>query len=216
MPFRYALPLSTLLLAFAAQAEEGRDVPLAPTCAGVIKAKPADPEGIFRIKMVVKPKDEPSLPADLALELRNKGQITPLHLDADHGFDPRCGDPGMKDAVVHINQPRSRVRFGLVFPARVPAGTDMSYAKLSESVPVMEKAIKLQAGMLRFMAPKVVGIRLTFAPATGQSVTIGLPDGAKRFEVDPRGVLVLPWNPDWASATVRLSEPLVGITPELH
>jgi hypothetical protein len=212
-----AFPLALLLLAGQAQAAEGRDVPLAAVCAGVTKARPADPEGIIQVKMVAKPRDMPSLPADLSLQLEHSdGKATPIALDADNGFDPRCDDPAMRDAVVHINQPRSRVRFGLAFPARVPAGTAMSYAKLAESVPVMIEAIRLQAGLLRFLAPKVRGVRLTFPAQAGQHVTIRLPGGDKRFDADARGVVVVPWNPDWSTATVQLSEPLRAIAPDLH
>jgi hypothetical protein len=215
MTLRHALALTLALSATQALAGEGRDVPLAPVCDGVTKAKPADPEDIIHVKMVAKPKDQPELPPDLALELVKDGKATPIALDADHGFDPRCDEPSMREASIRVNQPRDKVRFGLAFPARVPTGTAMSYAKLAESVPVMIEAIRRQAGLLRFLAPKVRGIRLTFA-AEGQHVTIRLPDGVKRFDADARGVVVLPWNPDWSTATVQLSEPLSAITPELH
>ena len=215
MTIRRALALTLALTAIQAHAAEGRDVPLAPVCDGVTKAKPADPEDIIHVKMVARPRDQPELPADLALELVKDGKTTPIALDADHGFDPRCDDPSMRDASIRVNQPRSKVRFGLAFPARVPSGTAMSYAKLAESVPVMIEAIRRQAGLMRFLAPKVRGVRLRFA-AEGQHVIIHAPDGVKRFDADDKGEVIVPWNPDWSTATVQLSEPLRAITPDMH
>ncbi|TCV97013.1 hypothetical protein EC912_1015 [Luteibacter rhizovicinus] len=212
-PVRF-LPLACSLAVAPAIAAESRDMAMAPICAGIAKSRPADPEGIIQVMLVAKPRAG-TLPADLKLELREpSGRTEPVALDTNHSFDPRCDVPGRPESVVRINYPKARVNFGMVFPARVPPGTQMSYAKLAESVPVMQEAIRLQAGVFRFFAPKVRGIRLIF-PAAGQTATVDTPGGPKTFAADHQGIAIVPWNPDWATAQVTLSSPLKGIAPDM-
>ncbi|MBB3225463.1 hypothetical protein FHW69_000053 [Luteibacter sp. Sphag1AF] len=215
MPSARLLPLVCLIGCGSTAAADYRDMALAPICAGIAKSRPADPEHIFHPRLVAKPRGGP-IPADLTMELHQPdGRTSPVVLDADHTFDPRCEVAGMPESTIRINYPKSRLDFDMTFPARVPPGTSMSYATLAESVPVMMEAIRLQAGLLRIFAPKVRGLKLIF-PGPGQTATIDGPDGRKTYAADPRGVAVVPWKPEWEKARVTLSTPLKGLTPDLR
>lgn len=214
------MPLTRTLLvvgafaasASAAQADEGRDFSLAKVCAGVLKSAPADPQKIFAPRLQARPHNGP-LPADLVITRTINGQTLAEPLDAQHSFVLNCDQPGASQAILHVNYPKSRVDFGMLFPARPVPGTTMSYASFTESVPVMKEAIHRQAGMLSMLAPSVVALKVAMAP--GDHVVVTLPEGPKRFDADGAGVVVVPWNPEWSNAQVSLSSPMRGITPQL-
>jgi hypothetical protein len=196
----------------AARADEGRDHSLAKVCAGVLKSAPADPQKLFAPRLQAQSRNGP-LPDDLVITRTIGGQTRPEPLDADHSFALHCEQPGATEASVHVNYPKSRVGFGIIFPARAVPGTTMSYAALTESVPVMKEAIHLQAGVLTMLAPSVVSLKVALSP--GGWVSVALPDGAKKFAADAAGNATVPWNPAWASAQVTLSAPMRAITPQL-
>jgi hypothetical protein len=206
------LVIATVTMASAVHADDGRDFPLAKVCSGVLKSAPADPQKIFAPRLQARPHDGP-VPADLVVSRTTAGQTRPEPLDADHSFALHCEQPGASEATIHVNYPKSRVDFGMLFPARAVPGTTMTYATLTESVPVMKEAIHRQAGMLSVLAPSVVSLKVAMAP--GDHLTVALPGGPKRFDADGAGAVVVPWNPDWSDAQVSLSSPMRGITPQL-
>lgn len=206
------LATAAVATASTAWADEGRDHSLEKVCTGVLKSAPADPQRIFAPRLQAQPRDG-SLPDDIVVTRTINGQTHPEPLDADHSFALHCDQPGATAASIHVNYPKSRVGFGIIFPARPVPGTHMSYAAFAESVPVMKEAIHLQAGVLTMLAPSVVSLKVAMAP--GDSVTIALPDGPRRFDADGAGKVVVPWNPNWSNAQVSLSSPMLGITPQL-
>jgi hypothetical protein len=222
LPLR-ALPLLVLLAVLAPRAglaalpaSGWRDVPYEDVAKMPLALGRLDPERIFRYSYSVKPaKGHAVVPAGLRLQVRAAGQIVPVPVGADGRVEfPIRQDWSDGGAVVQINQPKGIVNLSLNFEPRTPPGTRMSYARLAESAPVMERGIREMAGMMRFLAPKVRALALRFAEAGPQSLTLLHPGGKRQvFRTDAKGVLQVPWNPGWSAATVELSAPLKQVGP---
>lgn len=218
----HALPLLVLLAALgpraalALPASGWRDVPYEDVARMPLALGRLDPERIFRYSFTVKPgKGHAAVPAGLRLQVRHGAQVVPVAVGADGRVEfPIRKDWSDAGAVVQINQPKGVVNLSLNFEPRTPPGTRMSYARLAESAPVMERGIREMAGMMRFLAPKVRALGLRFAEAGPQSLTLLHPGGKRQvFRTDAKGDLRLPWNPAWSAATVELSAPLKQVGP---
>jgi hypothetical protein len=218
MPLRALLACLLLLAtAFPARAD-WREVPYADVAKMPLGLKKADPEGVFTAYYVLKPaKGQAALPPGLAFQVRAGGETVPVPVGADGRIVfPVRQDWADAGAVVLVNQPKGSFRMSFGLDARTPPGTHMSYAKLAESAPVLERGIKDLAGLMSLFAPKVRGLLLDFEPGAVQTVEITLPGGKpKVYRSDAKGRVRLPWEPDWAAATVALSAPLKKIDPEL-
>jgi hypothetical protein len=207
--------LGLLALAVAAPAAaEWRDIPYADIAKMPLTLKKVDPQKIFTTTLRAKPgAGQASLPADFKLQVRVGGQVIPVLVQPDGRVElPVRQDWADAGALVQSNQPKGRIKVDVSIDSRTPPGTRMSYAQLSESVPVMERGIKEMAGMMSFMAPKVRELVLRFDKASQQTVTLTLPGGKKMlWKSDAQGHAKLPWEPKWLAATVELSAPLQGI-----
>jgi len=199
------------------RAEPWRDVPYGDIAKMPLVLAKVDPEHVFTVALVAKPgKGHAALPADFRLQLKVNGQIIPVAVAADG----KIGLPFRQDwadagAVLQSNQAKGRVAIAMDFISRVPAGTRMSYAQLTEAAPVLERGIGEVAGFMSFLAPEVRHFTLKFAQAP-QTVLLTLPDGKKRsYKTDAKGLIVLPWEPKWAAGIVELSAPLKGIDQTL-
>ena len=208
-----------LLLAAALPARaEWREVPYADVAKMPLGLKRADPEGVFTAYYTIKPaKGRTAVPADVQFKVRAGSETVVVPIGAGGRVQfPVRQDWADGDAVVLINQPKGSFQMSFGMDARTPPGTRMTYATLAESAPVLERGIKDMAGLMSMCAPKVRGLLLDFEPGAAQTVEVQFADGKRRtFRSDAKGRARLPWEPDWAAATVVLSAPLKKIDPEL-
>jgi hypothetical protein len=219
LPRLSAAALATLLALHAStlRAEPWRDVPYGDIAKMPLVLAKVDPQHVFTVVLVAKPgKGQSALPADFRLQLKVNDQLVPVPVAADG----RIGLPFRQDwadagAVLQSNQPKGRVAIAMDFVSRVPAGTHMSYAQLTEAAPVLEKGISEVAGLMSFLAPEVRHFTLSFAQAP-QTLVLTLPGGKTHsYRTDAKGLIVLPWEPKWAAGTVVLSAPLKAIDQTL-
>lgn len=212
---RIAILLALSLLATPVLAA-WRDIPYDDMARIPLLLQKLDQEGIYRSWLEARPgAGHDGLPADLRVELQVDGRTIPVPCRADGTLDlPWRADWSGKDAKVRLNYPKDRA--GIVFHVkpRTPPGTRMSYAKLTESLPLMERGIREMAGMMSFLAPEPEALALQFASAGAQTLVLTRPGRAPRtFRSSADGKLELPWEPDWNAATVVLSAPLQSVDP---
>lgn len=196
---------------------EWRDIPYAEVAKAPLTLARIDPHKVFKVRLQAQPgKGHAALPADLRLQVKVGGQVVPVPVRADGTVElPIRREWVDAGAVLQTNQPKDRVRVRMHFDSRVPAGTRMSYAQLTEAAPILEKGIKEMAGLMSFLAPEVKSFSLRFDPGP-HSLVLTLPGGKKRsWKADAKGVIVLPWEPKWAPGLVELSAPLKGIDQTL-
>lgn len=209
------LALSAVLGAVTSPAlAEWRDVPYADMAKMPLTLAAVDPQHIYDTRYVAKAGDgQAKVPADLKIQVKAGGQLVPVAVRPDGRVElPIRQDWADGGAVVQVNQPKGRVKLSLSFTARVPPGTRMSYARLTESAPVMERGMKQMAGVMGLMAPSVQQLVLSFSRPGPQTVSLLLPGGAKqRWQTDDQGKALVPWDSKWLGGTVELSAPLKGI-----
>jgi hypothetical protein len=196
---------------------EWRDIPYAEVAKMPLTLAKVDPQKIFTVRLAALPgKGHTELPSDFKLQLKVGGKVLPVTVSPDGRIElPFRQDWADAGAMLQTNQPKGRVAVDLRFASRVPAGTRMSYAQLTEAAPVLEKGIDEMAGMMSFLAPEVRHFTLSFAQPP-QSLLLTLPNGKKHsYKTDAKGQIVLPWEPKWAAGTVELSAPLKGIDQTL-
>lgn len=206
-----------LLIAATVHAEEpGRDIRYADIYDKILPSKAADPDGVFHIQLCAMPaKKDQALPADLAFELRDGTRVKPLPLDAKHCFVPPLdADWAQPNALMHVNQPKGAVSVALSLDARVPTETSLNYARLTESVPAMQRLIATQGMMTRMLAPKMNSVVLKFRPASAQSAVVHAPGGDRRYATDAKGDLRIPYDAALATASVELSALPQEIEPD--
>lgn len=209
------VPAALLAFALAGPAfGEWRDIPYADIAKMPLTLNKVDPQKIFTAAFYAKPGDgQADVPKDFRLQVKADGQLVPVPVHPDGRIDlPFRQDWADRGAVVQSNQPKGRVKLSMRLDSRTPPGTRMSYAQLTESVPVMERGIKEMAGMMSFMAPKVRQLTLRFDAPGVQTVSLTLPGGKKKqWKSDGKGHATLPWDPSWLAGTVELTAPLKGI-----
>lgn len=193
-----------------------RDIPYDDMARIPLLLQKLDQAGIYRTWVEARPgTGHAGLPADLQVELQVEGRTIPVPCKADGTLDlPWRADWSGRNAKVRLNYPKERA--GVVFhlKPRTPPGTRMSYAKLTESLPLMERGIREMAGMMSFLAPEPEALALQFASAGAQTLVLTRPGRAPRtFRSSADGKLELPWEPDWNAATVVLSAPLQSVDP---
>jgi len=178
-------------------------------------AKAADTANVLRILMCPTPaRKEDQLPADLAFEIRDGAERTPLTLDARRCFElPANAAWAEHDASLHKN---STMKFRAVIniTGRLPASTQLSYAQLTASVAAFQKIVAAQGMMARMFAPTVKGLEMKFDPATPQSLIVHAPGGDQRYVTDEKGVIRMPVDPALDSARVELSSLPIEIGPD--
>lgn len=195
--------------------EPGRDIEYSKILETVAPAATADPDGVFRIQLCAIPgKKGSALPTDLALELRDGDRVQPLPLDAKQCFPPPRQPEWQKPEVkLHVNQPKGTVGLALRLDARVPTSTLLTYATLTESIPVMKRLIASQGVMVRMLAPKMKSVVLKYPPARTQTAIVHAPGGDQHYTSDTKGDLRIPYDADLAAAKVDLSALPQEISP---
>jgi hypothetical protein len=212
-PARLALALALLALPLAALAD-WRDIPYADVAKMPLMLGKVDPQHVYRFSFKATPmKGQKALPADFRLQIKLKGgQVLPVAIHPDGVVDmPIRQDWADAGAILQSNQPKGVVMVGMNLDARTPAGTKMSYAQLTESLPILERGIAEYAGFMSFLAPDVKALVLKF-DKPGPTAVLTLPGGkTKRWTADAKGRIELPWEPKWAAGMVELSAPLAGV-----
>jgi len=221
-PLTRLLPLARLVLTAAlfglpmAALAEWRDIPYSDVAKMPLMLGKVDPGHVYSFGFKASPmKGQKALPADFRLQIKLKdGQLLPVAIRPDGRVDmPIRQDWADGGAVLQSNQPKGVVMVAMNLDARTPPGTRMSYAQLTESLPILERGISEYAGLMSFLAPDVKALALRF-DKPGHTAVIILPGGKKKsWTADAKGRIELPWEPKWASAAVELSAPLAGVDP---
>ena len=123
-----------LLALIPAHAEEpGTDKPYADYYRQLGPAKAADPDDALRILMCLQPANKSdTLPADLALEIRDNERRIPIPLDAAHCFElPANAQWVEHKAVLHKNT-SMKLSAEVTISGRLPKSTAPSYAELTQ------------------------------------------------------------------------------------
>lgn len=217
MTLRLLLAMILFLAALPARAD-WREVPYAEVAKMPLALQKADPEGVFTGYYLLRPgKGAKALPADVQFRVRAGAETVAVPIGAGGRVRfPLRQDWADTGAVVLVNQPKGRIRMTFSMDARTPTGTRMTYAALAESAIVLERGIRDMAGLMSLFAPKVKALLLDFEPGPARTVELRFADGKRRtFTADKKGRVRLPWDPDWAAATVVLSAPLLKVDPEL-
>jgi hypothetical protein len=197
---------------------EWREIPYDDVAKMALGLQAVDAQHVFSLHYVFIPGEgQTTLPADLQLQLKNGSTLTPLPVQPSG----EVAIPLRRELVGHnlqlrVNQPKARTALQFRVGARLPPSKNVSYAQLTESIPVMERGIEQMAGMMRFMAPKPRALLIQFAPGPAQTLQLSLPDGSKQtMTSDAHSVLHVPWNRDWLRATTVLSAMPVEMGIEL-
>lgn len=215
---RLLTALLCLLLPILASAADpiGRTIPYRKLYEPLSAARQSDPQGIVISALQAKPaqQDRP-LPIDLKMELRYGATRQPVVLERDGRFSlPLRADWAAGEAALWINQPKNVVGISLDFGARLPPTTTTTYGRLMESLPLMERIVKQQAGMMSFMVPSLKGVDLTYAAGTIQTAVIGTGASGKTLRSDAQGHLRMPLDPALpASTPVVLSAMPMALLP---
>lgn len=98
-----------------------------------------------------------------------------------------------------------KAKFGFNAVPALPENTKLDYASLMGGVPQVNALIKSQAGMLRFMMPTLVGVKLQFRKASHATVSINAADGVKRVAADANGVVKLTLDKKLLAANVPVT-----------
>jgi hypothetical protein len=212
-PAHLVLATALLVLPLAALAD-WRDIPYKDVAKMPLMLGKVDPQHVYRFSFKATPmKGQKALPADFRLQIKLKdGQLLPVAIHPDGLVDmPIRQDWAEAGVILQSNQPKGVVMVAMNLDARTPAGTKMSYAQLTESLPILERGIAEYAGFMSFMAPDVKALVLKF-DQPGHTAVLTLPDGRKkRWTADAKGRIELPWEPKWAAGVVELSAPLVAV-----
>ena len=149
------------------------------------------------------------------MELHFGASRQPVAFDRDGRFSlPLRADLAAGDAVLWINQPKGVVGVSLSFTARLPQAKNTTYARLMESLPVMERIVKQQAGMMSFMVPKLQGMDLIYPIGVTQTAMVGSGASAKTLRSDAQGRMRVPLDPAIPAGTaVVLSAMPVSMQP---
>jgi hypothetical protein len=207
------LATALLVLPLAAWAD-WRDIPYKDVAKMPLMLGKVDPRHVYRFSFKATPmQGQKALPPEFRLQIKLKdGQLLPVAIHPDGTVDmPIRQDWADSGVVLQSNQPKGVVMVAMNLDARTPPGTKMSYAQLTESLPILERGISEYAGFMSFMAPDVKALVLKF-DQPGHTAVLTLPDGKKkRWTADAKGRIELPWEPKWAAGVVELSAPLVAV-----
>jgi len=212
-------PLVALLLALTAlpvvAEEPGTDTPYRNYYKQLAPAKAADTDNALRIRMCPRPLHEgEQLPADLAFEIRDGTERTPIAFDPQHCFELPVNAAWVEhDAVLHKNSNR-KLQAVVDITGKLPVSTQLNYAELTASVPAFERVIASQGMMARLFGPSVKGLEIKFDAAAPQTLIVHAPDGDRKYVTDAKGVIRLPVDPKLNSVRVELSSPPLEIGPD--
>jgi Protein of unknown function (DUF2987) len=199
-------PLALLAFTNVQAAEAGTDKRYSDYYKQLGPAKAADPNNVLRIIMCMQPasKDD-ALPPDLAFEVRDGEQITPLPLDSEHCLEmPANAAWAEHNAVVHKNT-SMKLHGNVNIISRLPKSTELSYGELTAGIPVFKDVIASQGTMARLFGPSAKGLVIQFASDAAQTLIVHVPGGDKTYTSDAKGLIRLPFDPALNAARVQLS-----------
>ena len=207
--------LAALALTAARAEEPGTDRPYADYYKQLGPAKAADPDDALRIAMCLQPADKgETLPADLALEIRDGDRHIPIPLDAAHCFELQANAEWVEhNAVLHKN---TSMKLGAVvgISGRLPTSTAPTYAQLMASVPAYQRVVASQGLLARAFMPSAKGLKIDFEPGAAQSLVVHAPGGDQRYATDAKGSIRVPYDPALAAARVELSAMPKDVGPD--
>jgi len=215
---RHAILATTLALFALIQAhaeEPGTDKPYADYYKQLGPVKAADPENALRIAMCLQPADKSdTLPADLALEIRDGDRRIPVPLDAARCFElPANAEWVEHKAVLHKNT-SMKLRADVNISGRLPTSTTPTYAQLMASVPTYQRVVASQGLLARAFMPSAKGLKIDFEPGAAQSLIVHAPDGDQHYATDAKGSIRVPYDPALAAARVELSAMPTDVGPD--
>jgi len=169
--------------------------------------------GIDQTKLVVCPmvtsKEKAVHPADILLTIQSRasGDI-PVKLGDDGQIlnFPHEKKLSRENPSIRSNQPKGTLSLVVNFRIPLPEELAFRYARLGDGVAEANKAIKSQAGMLSFLAPKAEGV-IFFFPKTSVGkarVEIISTTGRQEYSADEHGQVKL-----------KLEKPLLAKNPEV-
>jgi hypothetical protein len=94
-----------------------------------------------------------------------------------------------EDTPVTINLPEGKASLGVTFGAKPPTTRELDYAQLQAGALQLNAAIRREAGVMRFMAPKIKGVLLLWkAPEPAEpGLRILAADGEQHLTSTPAG-----------------------------
>jgi hypothetical protein len=109
---------------------------------------------------------------------------------------------------ISINQPKGTVSLNISIDPRLPPARTVDYRLLESLRHEWDEAISRQSLMWRVMAPGAKAYEIAFAPGSGASAEIRLPQGPRRLAADDKGIVRIPFEDAWIAAnpTIVLSE----------
>jgi len=173
-------------------------------------AVPANRRDKVVMRGVVHPNDPAIAPGDVVFTIANGAERQRIHVDPDGGFDVPFNPDWVKSnpEVLTTIPAGQKAKFGFSAVPVLPQKVQFSYASLMDSVRQVNALIKSQAGVLRFLMPTLVGVKLQFPKASQATVSLTTADGVKRLAADADGVVKLPLDQALliANVPVTLSE----------
>jgi len=170
-------------------------------------AAPASQRDKVVLRGVVHPNDPTIAPKDVVFTIANGPERQRIQVDPDGGFDVPFNPEWVKSnpEVLTTIPAGQKAKFGFRAVPAMPQKVQFSYASLMDSVPQVNALIKSQAGMLRFLMPTLVGVKLQFPKASHATVSLATADGVKRLEADANGVVKLPLDKALLTANVPVT-----------
>jgi len=109
---------------------------------------------------------------------------------------------------ISINQPAGTVSLGISIDPRLPPARTLDYRLLESLRREWDEAISRQSLVWRLMAPSAKAYEIAFAPGSGASAEIRLPQGTRRLVADEKGIVRIPFEDAWIAANpaIVLSE----------
>jgi hypothetical protein len=170
-------------------------------------AVPANRRDKVVMRGVVKPNDLTIAPGDVVFTIAHGAERQRIQVDPDGGFDVPFNPDWVKSnpEVLTTIPAGQKAKFGFNAIPVLPQKLQFSYASLMDSVPQVNALIKSQAGMLRFLMPNLVGVKLQFPKASHATVSLATADGIKRLAADANGVIKLPLDQALLTANVPVT-----------
>jgi hypothetical protein len=173
-------------------------------------AAPQDQRDKVVMQGMLHPNDPAIASKDVTLTIVNGAERKRIQVNADGSFDlPFSAELVKADPDILTTVPAGqKAKLGFQVLPLLPRQTQLSYASLMGSVPQVNALIKSQAGVMRFLMPTMVGIRLAFPKESHATLTINAVSGVKLLAADANGVVKVPFDRALfaANAPVTLSE----------
>ncbi len=215
-----ALTLSHLPLAFAA--DTNAVVPYKTVDELCQLADGVDQTKLY-VRVLIASKNKAVQASNITLTIHSaaKGEI-PVQVSTNGQLlnFPHLKELRRENPSIIANQPKGTLNLMLTFGLAMPDGLVFPYRRLGDGVAEANKAIKAQAGMLSFLAPKSQGV-IVFFPKTSAgkaTVEITLPADRREYTADTNGQVKLKLEAALLTANpqVKVSEKPQLVLPDME